>query len=229
METPISATVSRAASLPLRYQWTQMSGPAVVISTPTAANTTVRLASSVPPGIGRAVLQLTVTDAIGRSSSSEVELQTANLAGLNNVLYYSTTSGSVPDYYRTIAVSNVTGVFASETRLVGELSLGYDDNGSSYTWKASVADQNGGIPAVGSYAGAKSFPESGSNLPLLRMYFNSMSCTLQSGSFKVLEIEYDGSGPVKKLALDFDQTCIGSVPTTTHGSIRINSAVPVAL
>lgn len=227
-ETPISATVPRATSLPLRYQWTQVSGPAVVLSTPTAANTMVRLADGSQSGVGRAVLQLTVTDAIGRNSKSEVELQTANLSGVTNILYYATAVDSYPDQNRTVAATDKMGVFKSETRL-GQLSLNFQGTDSNYSWSARVADENGGIPAVGTYTGAKDLPEFGSKVPQLSMDFNYFSCKVFSGSFKMLEIEYDGSGPVKKLALDFELSCISSVSPSTRGSVRINSSVPVPL
>ncbi len=91
--TTVGASVPRATSLPLRYQWAQLSGPSVVLGSPTAASTSVRLGDGSAPGIGIATLQLTVTDAIGRSSIAPVEMQVANLAGARQQIYFASGAG----------------------------------------------------------------------------------------------------------------------------------------
>lgn len=184
----------------------------------------VRLADGVAPGVGKAILQLSVTDAIGRNSITPVEINFANLAGIKNVFYSRLTSIASPlTQLNAFADTDKTGTLIADTSH-GYLSVTYTDLTSNNTKRIDFSDAAGGIPSVGNYSGALSQREFGSTSPLLG-YLTGCGAT---GSFKVLEIQVDGSGNVKQLAIDFDQQCVrGTDLAPVNGSIRIDSSVPV--
>jgi uncharacterized cupredoxin-like copper-binding protein len=72
---------------PITYQWTQLSGPTVVLATPTAAKTTFTSVS------GQAyVFKLTVTDTGGLSSSATTRVSSANATSATVVRFDATPS-----------------------------------------------------------------------------------------------------------------------------------------
>ena len=72
---------------PITYQWTQLSGPAVTLATPTAAKTTFTSVS------GQAyVFKLTVTDTGGLSSSATTRVSSANATSATVVRFDATPS-----------------------------------------------------------------------------------------------------------------------------------------
>ena len=225
--TTISANLPLATSLPLRYQWVQLGGPSLLLGSPTSANTSVRLANGSAPGIGIAELQLTVTDAIGRSSVAPVQMQVANLAGANRQLYFASGAGDYIGAGQTRAYSEQTGTFFTDTTR-GFLTVQYFETGYATNWNLQLSDASGGVPAVGNYAGAVSFGSSTSNVPQMSFSGTGGSCSASS-SFRVLDIALDVAGVVQRLAVDFEQQCVPSnTPAPLRGSIRINSSLPIA-
>ena len=54
------------------------------------------------------------------------------------------------------------------------------------------------------------------------------ACGTLTGAFNVLELQLDTNGGVQRLAADFVQTCTqSSTPAPLHGSVRINSSLPI--
>lgn len=224
--TTVSADVPRATSLPLHYQWSQLSGPSLVLGSPTAASTTVRLADGSAPGIAVATLQLTVTDAIGRSSIAPVEVQVANLAGASQQLYFASGAGDYIGAGQTRAYSGQTGTFFTDTTR-GYLTVQYVEAGYAVNWNLKLSDASGGVPAVGIYSGAVGFGGLTSNVPQMDFSGSGRACR-GSSTFKVLDIALDDAGVVQRLAVDFEQICLDSnTPAPLHGSVRINSSLPI--
>lgn len=224
--TSINATVPRGTSLPLRYQWTQLSGPSLVVGSPTAGSTTVRLADGSAPGISIAELQLTVTDAIGRNSVAAVQLQVANLAGASEQLYFASQAGDYIGAGHTHAYSGQTGSFLTDTTR-GFLSVAYFEGGRGANWNLQMSDASGGVPAVGTYTGAVGFGGLTNNVTQMDFYGSGRACR-GSSTFNVLEITLDGTGVVQKLAVDFEQICLDSnTPAPLRGSVRINSDLQI--
>jgi hypothetical protein len=52
-------------------------------------------------------------------------------------------------------------------------------------------------------------------------------CGSVTGRFDIYEVEYDGSGEVTRLAVDFEQRCGLANEPPLFGSIRYRSARPV--
>ena len=217
----VSAAVPNALSLPLRYQWSQLSGPTLELGSPTQASTNVRLAGAVATGFTKAVLQLVVIDSIGRRSVKPVDVQVANLSGLTSVLYFSGGADS-SNGGETRAYSAQTGAFAVYTTS-GYLYARYDDFGPRRTlWTFLASDANGGFPAPGTYSNAVAFTSSTPNAPHMTFACNGV------GSFTVLEREIADDGTVTRLAVDFEERCpINTRNGPLHGSWRFNSSLPI--
>ncbi len=90
-----------------------------------------------------------------------------------------------------------------------------------------MANASGGVPAVGTYSGAVSFGGLTNNVRRMDFFGSGRGCR-GSSSFKVLDIALDGAGVVQRLAVDFEQICLDSnTPAPMHGSVRINSSLPI--
>jgi hypothetical protein len=223
----ISANVPRATSLPLRYQWAQLSGPSLVLDSPQGASTVVRLADGATPGIARAVLQLTVTDAIGRRSITHVEMQVANLSGVNPILYFASSDGDFIGAGQTRVYSVQAGSFDTDTTR-GYLTVRYDDLDPAVHWNFELSAAGGGLPVVGTYTGAVGVGHPVGDAPGLNFNGSGRACFPSAGSFQLLEIEVDSLGQLQRLAVDFEQTCLQSnTPAPIRGSVRINSSLPI--
>lgn len=226
LRTMLNVSVPNATSLPLSYQWSQRSGPAVLLNSTTSPAPEVSLAAGGVPGPARAMLEVKVTDARGRSTTAPVELQTADLTGIGTVMYFV---GDVEGHVaqgQTRAFTSTTGSFYTSTT-VDPLQLRYDDKSGNGIWVIRMTDATGGVPNVGSYAGAVGYPSSSANLPQFSFSGGGASCDAIS-NFKVLERVIDQEGVVQRFAADFEQRCLNTNSVgTSRGSIRINSELPI--
>jgi hypothetical protein len=80
---------------------------------------------------------------------------------------------------------------------------------------------------VGHYADAVDVADPSANRPKMSFYGDGRGCTSTTGSFDILELEVDEHRNVVRLAVDFEQTCVSNTPTPMHGSVRINSSLPI--
>ena len=221
----VGAAAPQATSLPLRYQWSQLDGPPLLLGTPDAASTAVQLAGSIASGISKATLGLNVTDAAGRSATTPVEIQIANTAILPNYLYIVSPTGQ-PSFGQTRILTPQTGTFT----VFGDRGypvVSYTANGSGASWTVELAAVGNSMPAVGVYANALGSSALGAHAPYLSVSGDG-TCGTPPGSFVVREIAVDSAGQVQRLAVDFDQLCqsqSGLIPL--RGSLRINSSVPI--
>ena len=96
-------------------------------------------------------------------------------------------------------------------------------------WTLTLYDAAGGVPAVGNYTVAAAITDLGNQAPRMDFSGTGRGCGGSiSGNFQVLEIDIDGQGQVQRLAVDFEQTCLASsTPAPLHGSVRINSSLPI--
>ncbi len=223
----LTATMPLATSMPLRYQWTQLSGPTLVLGAPNGASTSVQWADAGATGIGRAMLQLTVTDNVGRTSITPVEMQVANLESVTTSLYFQSEAGDFIGGGKTRVYSPQTGTFTTDTTR-GYLTVAYTDVVPGVGWSLQLRAPGDGVPPVGSYNNAVDM----ANLQTVSAEMNfggsGSDCGLLAGNFQVLELQLDGTGVVQRLAVDFDQTCTQSnTPAPLRGSIRINSSLPI--
>jgi hypothetical protein len=224
----LTAALPLATSLPLRYEWTQLSGPTLALGAPNASTTTVEWADASATGIGRAMLQLTVTDHIGRTTITPVEMQVANVDGVTTKLFFSQSeAGANFDTGETRVYSPQTGTFTTDTTR-GYLSVFYTDTVPGANWTLALRAPGGGVPAVGNYANAVWLYDQQRANPGMDFSGSGVGCSALVGTFNVLDLQLDNNGAVQSLAADFDQTCTPSnTPAPLHGSIRINSSLPI--
>ena len=206
------------------YQWTQLSGPGVTLSDPTAANPTFSA-----PGVGAGgadlVFQLTVTNSDGLTSTDTVRVHVANPAdpvtateidsdqtdpaGLGqNVFLYS------PPY-------NV-----SRFRITGDSYSGAGVEFSVNQWTLEFVVPAGQNLQTGTYGFAQAYPWESASSPGLAVYYSGNQCVNANGQFTILDVQTDGSGNITAFAADFWQTCDGG-KSRLRGKIRYNSSVSI--
>jgi len=89
-------------------------------------------------------------------------------------------------------------------------------------WTLNLAAP-GEVPLeVGTYTGAERFPFQASDNPGLSFSGQGRGCNTVSGSFEVLEIEYDENGELMKLNANFEQFC-GNSQSALRGTILFNT------
>lgn len=224
----VNATLSSAQALPLRYEWTQLSGPSLVLGSPSTSSTSVSIGPSAVSGVTNARLQLKVTDAIGRTSYSPVDVQVGDLSSVTSVMYFVGGPDNSIARWQTRALTNQAGSFEAST-VDGGISVRYDGTGPQgpNTWTLQVSDSSRGVPAPGTYTGTVGYA---STDPGPRMAFsgNGNACE-GTGSYTVLERVVDSNGVIQRLAIDFDYRCTSGTNLLgpLRGAVRINSTLPV--
>lgn len=98
---------------------------------------------------------------------------------------------------------------------------------NSIWWYLNFAAQGNQLLGPTLYTDATRYPfNAGYGTNGLSVYGNGRGCNTLTGSFEVLEIEYDANNQVTRFAVDFEQHCEGN-PAALTGSLRINSDIPI--
>ena len=95
---------------------------------------------------------------------------------------------------------------------------------SSFLWNLDLSAPGMRRLTAGRYEGAMRIASN--TAPGLDFHGNGRGCSVQTGRFDILDIGYDASGNVQRLAARFEQHCEGAVPAL-FGEVRINSMVPL--
>ena len=95
-------------------------------------------------------------------------------------------------------------------------------------WSLDFAAPTGATLAVGSYADASRYPFQSPLRPGLSMSGNGRGCNTLRGWFRVLELERDAAGTLKRLAVDFVQNCEVNGPPL-YGVLRYRSTLPLSV
>ena len=231
----LTATAPLAAATPMRYRWEQVDGPSVTFDTPDGASTVVRLVPGGAAGTGRASLRLTITDAVGRSASQPVVIQVAQPVGLDSLLYLTRLAGAGSPLTEVHLYAAQNGQFEVWPPVDGRprISVAFQPaaDPAERSWVEAAA-AGGVAPTVGRYSGAwdlwSLMSGNPATTPMLSVTPGSGSCRSESGRFEILDIAFDPSGQLVRLAMDFEQLCNlqTNVPTTLRGALRINSSLP---
>jgi hypothetical protein len=226
----LTASTPRAQAAP-SVHWTQVGGPPLTFDNPDAASTGVRLVGSVPGGSATATVRVTVTDALGATSSATTTirlLDAATLAGRAWVLFFRSDTGDYIGGGQSRLFSSLDGT-ATPNVASGQVAMSFSGsdttNGpTTYGWTLNLAAPNGAPLAVGTYTDAIRTPFRGS-LAGLELTGDGRGCNSIVGKFQVLEVAYDSSGQLLRLAADIEQHCEGLQPAL-WGSVRYNSTLP---
>ncbi|WP_374346966.1 hypothetical protein [Chitinimonas sp.] len=133
-----------------------------------------------------------------------------------NVLYLSSDAGDYIGGGKQLTLAEPAYTFQAFSNY---LSV----NGSD-AWSVAFSGPAGAKLSKGSYPLARRAAFAGPKNPGLDVAGAGRSCVNLTGSFVVLEVEYDSSGDFSKLAADFIQHCEGD-KAALRGAIRFNSSV----
>lgn len=216
------------------YRWRQIDGTPVVLDTPDARTSTIRLAGA-GQGIGIARLQLTVTLPSGESASKELVVRTMHdttgawfsaLRAPENAFEFLPrviTAWSGPATGRLEASVRNGRLVLRHTELVQRNVWGYRD------WTLEFASGDGRALAPGRYTEASSsaLGERLPGAPVVEFTRAGVVLVPWRSEFTLHELETDATGQVTRLAIDVRLEGVGGdVPTT--GSVRIGSTRPPA-
>ena len=210
------------------YQWTQLSGPSVTLSDPTAASPTFA-ASTVPLGGADFVFQLTVTNTDGLTSTDTVTIHVANPADPVTALQVASAPGDTAGAGQNVLLSTPTSHFTVSTirsSIYNGTGVQFGVTGGSPSWVAEFVMPIGQSLQTGTYTSAQSYPWGASDLPGISVYSSAGNiCYGGHGQFNILDVQTDGSGNVTSFAADFWQVCSGTA--VLQGKIRYNSSVSI--
>ncbi|MGM9485673.1 hypothetical protein ACS5PN_31080 [Roseateles sp. NT4] len=204
-----------------RYQWEQLSGAPLRLSTPQAAETEAILDASGALPIGDALLQLTVTDSLGNTDRVRVALKAGNRAAQGAALYTETLTGRV--LRRELKTGTGSIFYGPAPGQVLPRVPGLSEGGTGANF--SVTPANGQRLAVGTYANAIKDTAPGALNGLVSQVFCNAEGSPVSGSFQVLDVDYAADGSINRLAIDFSQQCEAGLREYQRGSYRLNSSI----
>jgi hypothetical protein len=221
-----AVTLNGAWSLPgtsavATYAWTQISGPAVMLSSNDAAAPSFT-AVAVPGAISPLVFALTVSDGQGNTSFTQHTVNVYSRTTPRTVMAFESDPGEYvfggKSYKFRDTDSTVSTQFSTASSL--QVTIGS-------TVLIQVESPLGAPLQPGNYLGAH---RSVSNIASLDIEGFSRGCNDSLGQFSIYEIQFDTvTNQLTKLAMDFDRACTSNpdTPARAYGQIRINSSVPL--
>lgn len=215
----LSAASSQSTNGIVSYRWTQVNGVGVTFSDPDKPTTTVTLNDGVV-GNASVTVQLQITDVNGQVEYARKTITVISEPESTNLLYFRSQPGDYVGQGLQQVIPSPAGDFAG---YAGPTYLRFASN-TPGGWSLDLS--GGGVPIrVGSYENATRAPFNGSGNGV-SFSGDGRGCNSVTGRFDVLEVVYDGSGKVARLAVDFEQHCEGG-SAALFGSLRYKSALPV--
>lgn len=217
LQSRVTLAVGQTAA---RYQWRQLSGLPVTLSSPQAANTDVLIGPE-PREVEDVVLQLEVTDSRGLTDRARVVATVGNRASSGAALYRET-GGVAGDFRREATRGSGSVFYGPEPGLVSPRVVGPTEGGTGVSFSLRPAD--GGRLSLGSYPAATLDLASLTHPGLVSRIFCGGLGAATTGSFEVLDVAYAADGTITRLAVDYEQRC-GSNGAYDRSSYRLNSLV----
>lgn len=208
----------------VRYQWEQLSGPPLRLSSPQSAQTLAYLDGNGVAEISPALLQLTVTDSQGHVDRARIRLQTGTRRSQGAAFVRQRGSD-----LRAMPKEAYVGEGSILMDTGGVISPGVidADNGAGRSGFGFLVPVGAPL-TVGNYTGAIRTFTPGS-MPIL---ISSALCLTEeaqsTGWFTIREIGFDANGNISRLAVDYGQRCNAGLHEYEYGSYRFNSSVPLA-
>lgn len=224
--TRLTATDSRKGP-GTRYQWSQVSGPALAFDSPDGAETLARLLDR-SGDVGAAFVRLTITNVAGDSESIEREVRTVGDAPGTWLLQFSSPPGEYIGGGVTEYLGELLGSFTIQPFPASAFQIAYwphsFPNPPSAVWNLGFSNGSQTTPlTVGRYTMVP-----GAQGPQISLSGDGRACGIgnASGEFEIFDLERDASGIPTRLAADFTQICGGS-SLALRGAIRFNSTRPL--
>lgn len=214
-----------------RQRWRQIAGPAASISNPDSIRTMVTPAPSSPPG-DLLVFELSVENDTGETDRELIALPSISIPEQAGILYYRSSAGDTLGQGSTAFLSTASGSLNAFRGFSNGITVRFQNSenspgGSLVNWTVELAAPGNAALDVGAYENAERSGFQLQGRPGLAMTGSGRVCGSVTGRFDIYEVEYDGSGEVTRLAVDFEQRCGLANEPPLFGSIRYRSARPV--
>lgn len=206
----------------LTYQWTQLDGPAVTLSSTTVSQPSFT-APTVPLSGASLRFQLTVTDKVGVVATDDVVVMVQSPDAPRTEISFHGDKGDYITGGRSYKFSPNNASIGFSRNFSGGVSASV--SGDSW-WYFDTATPTGTSYKRGAYKNAQRFPFQDATSPGLSLYGDGRGCNTLSGKFTVNQLKFDSSGNPTKLDITFEQHCEGGQPAA-YGQVLLN-AVPAA-
>ena len=203
------------------WRWSQVSGPAISIGSPTTPITTFR-APRVPLGGADVVLRLGVRDNSGNRASDTVSVHVFNPRDRRTLLTFVSPPGDYIGQGMPLTFTPADGdVTFDEYYALPNVYI-YLNGGAFNSWSAGFAAPYGGTLVPGTYLdAARWFVQF--ERPGLDVSGDGRGCNALSGQFTVTEFDPTTSPP--RFGARFVQSCEGFMPALT-GTVLFNAVPP---
>lgn len=195
------------------YSWKQIGGTVVSLQN----SNTAKPSFTVPAisGSGLLQFQVTVTNSAGFVKTATVKVYAYQDVSKFVLLDFKSDVGDYIGGGQSEAYLADSGLTFSGSRNLISVALPY---AASRWWNLDISSPT--QFKIGTY-NATRYPFNGS-LPGLDFSGSGRGCNTSKSTFTILDIAYDGSGSITRLAVDFTQHCEGGVPAL-HGRYRYHS------
>jgi hypothetical protein len=202
------------------WQWSQASGPAVVLES-VATPIAIFRAPDVAPGGADIQLRLDVTDNSGNHAIDAVTVHVFDRRDRRTLLTWRSPAGDFIGQGNPLSFSSDDGDSSLRTLLFGvpvaDVTL---MGGASNSWTLDFAAPDGVALLPGMYMNAERFPFQSAGHPGLNVAGSGRGCNMLSGQFTVLE--FDSAANPMRFAARFVQSCEASMPPL-RGTVLFNA------
>jgi hypothetical protein len=206
----------------LTYKWTQLDGPAVVLSNAGSATP-----SFVAPAVGldgaSLHFRLDVTEASGRASRDDVVVLVESASAPRTQVSFHGDAGDYITLGKSYSYDTQNAIINFSRNFGGGVSTSI--SGATW-WNFDTAPPSGTVFGIGTYLNAQRYPFQSVNQPGLSLSGDGRGCNTLTGNFTVHQAQFDSSGNPQTLDISFEQHCEGGAPAA-YGEVLLN-AVPHA-
>lgn len=206
----------------ITYQWTQLDGPAVTLSSNVVATPTFT-APDVPLEGGTLHFSLTVTDATGATDTDDVAVVVNSASAPRTSADFYGDAGDYITLGNTYHYDTNTAQISFSRNYDGGVSVSV--SGDTW-WYFDTATKSGTTYRPGAYTDAQRFPFQDATHPGLSLDGDGRGCNTLKGAFRVWSVTFDNYGTPTSADITFDQHCEGGT-AASYGEFLLN-AVPHA-
>jgi hypothetical protein len=205
------------------WQWSQTSGPAVLLESSTTSIARFR-APNVPQGGADVQLRLDVADNSGNHAIDIVNVHVFDQHDRRSWLTWRSPPGDYIGQGRPLSFTADDGDATLRTLLFGVPAADVFFHGDAFnSWTLDFAAPNGAVLLPGTYLSAERFPFQSAGRPGLDVYGSGRGCNTLSGQFTVLE--FDSAASPARFGARFVQSCEGFMPPL-RGTVLFNAIAP---
>lgn len=205
----------------ISYQWRQLSGPSVFLSTPTTPQTSFT-APNVNQGGQDLIFELEVRDDAGLIDTDNVRIHVADEYDPQFSIYFSSQPGDYIGQGRIWDMGIDDGIFTASKNYDNGVSVNFS---SDTWWNLNFAAPNDALLVPGIYESAVRWPFQPATQPGLDVSGDGRGCNTLTGRFVIYEVVYGTNNAIDSFAADFEQHC-ESATAALFGTVRYNYKKP---